>query len=256
MRHVRPSELLVPDRRVIRPQSFIPGLSPTPKIIGAQREVNPGSQSWTSPGTFNWTVPLFNNLSIAVLGAGGGGSGSAWSDFGAIFGNPNYPAPAWNPGGAGAAGGYGQFYVPATGLNMVAYGGAGGQGNSQWNQSSPMGAGSSGTGQGGNSANYTGSGNGGGTYGYCWMYGFIYAQGPYSAWSFGGPGGTGGRCDSNFTIGQIPQGSVATIVVQGGGGPGYQINIINGTEQQGQGDFPNGAFPTGGGAAAVYVSWS
>jgi hypothetical protein len=260
MLHLPSREILRLKRKLIidQPCLFIPGMTPIPKILGAQREVNPGSQSWTSPGTFSWTIPNFNTLNIVVAGAGGGGSGAGWAGD---FSDPatyNYtfqywPAQnAWTTGqpytgGDGNPGGYAQFAVAGV-LNMVAGGGAGGPGGSSYQTTSPLGSGANGTGSGGNLINYTGSGNSGGTYGYAYHSGnyiINFSAVPQNGYAYGGYGGVGGRCDSKFTQGQLNPGSTATIVVQAGGAPGYQVTTILG-----------GAYPTAGTTAGVYVSWT
>lgn len=221
---------------------MIPGLIPAPPIVGAQREINPGSISWVSSGTFNWSVPLFNNLFITVVGAGGGGSGSGYTDNYVL---PPFESGTLYTGGAGGTGGYGQFYIPGI-VNMVAYGGVGGPGGSTYQTSAPMAQGSHGTSVGGNVSNQDGAGGAGGVYGYayCHWRHFSRIYFDHYGYAYGGNGGNGGRCDGKFTFGQVALGTVATIVVQGVGGAGYQASN-NG-----------GAYPTNGGGAGVHVSWN
>lgn len=248
MRHVRPRELILPEKQELwlPPKLFVPGLTPSPKIIGAVREVNPGSVSWTSAGTFYWPIPIFNTMTIVCIGAGGGGSGAGGYTY--------WQGEINHIGGAGVGGGYGQFYVPSV-INLVAYGGTGGPAGSNRYTTSPMAQAAHGQGYNGDT-NYYGSGASGGYYGIVQnaAYGTIggYGAPPYN--TYGGYGGSGGRADKVFNSSQLQSGVTATIVVQAGGGPGWQTS---GYESGYSYAFIRPyQWPVAGGSAAVYVSWS
>ena len=225
-------KLLVPKRDIIRPPArlFIPGLLPAPQILGAVREVNPGSQSWSTPGTYNFTLPAFNTLIATVKGAGGGGSSAGYADF----------AGNGFTGIVGSNGGQSQF-----GSNLIAGGGLGGPGGSTYNTASPMAAGASGTGYGGDQ-NFTGQGANGGVWGQAYHY-------EYLGWwfrSYGGNGGPGGKTIKTYTYGTggMVLGAVIQIVVGAGGPPAYQypVQYLGSIEQ----------WPSAGLNGSVQISWS
>lgn len=215
-------KLIVPKRDIIKPPArlFIPGFAPAPKFIGAEREVNPGSQAWSSPGTYSFTVPAFHTLSVIVKGAGGGGGGGGASFYGYVY-----------YGGVGGVGGQSSF-----GPNLIAAGGAGGPVSGTYYDMSPRSPGANGQGSGGDT-NTTGGGANPGSYGYNFSLPFYY--------DYGGNGGYGGRADKAYLPEALAFGSTVQIVVGAGGVAGTQTLSPWG-----------GSLPTAGQPGSVEISWS
>jgi hypothetical protein len=222
-------------------------LPPWYKKLG-KAPVVAGSASYTSPGTYTLIIPEYNTLFVDVYGPGGGGGGAAYyfdtynyAQGGVQLGQGSpYPGYTYYEGQNGAAGGYSQFYNPASGYAPTAYGGAGGAGltwfNSSYGGYSPqLSAGGSAS---GGDANITGGGAGAGTYGQTQCY--SPQVGGYT-WCFGNYGGNGGRAYRTFSPGQLPVGSSVQIIVGAGGAPGWQYQ-----------PYP----ATAGYPGLVNVSWS
>lgn len=219
-------KLLVPRRDILRAapaRLFIPGIVPCPKIIGAAREVNPGSQTWSTPGSYTFVVPNFNTLSVDAKGAGGGGSGAG-----------NYAGGSYL-GGAGSNGGNSQFFLEGV-ASVTGNGGNGGPGGSTYQTTTPMTPGANGDGVGGDTNTSGGGANAGG-------YGSSTTQ--YYT-TYGGNGGRGGRAQKDFVSGgALTAGQSITITVGFGGDAGWSFTLY-------------GAYtlPMAGQHGSVSVTWS
>jgi hypothetical protein len=195
------------------------------------KPVVPGSASYTTPGTYSLIVPNHNSMTFDSRGGGAGGGGPG----GIVSGS-------YQSGGNGGGGGNSQvYYSPDSGqLNVIGYGGGGGEGlhfnGSAWVASN----GSVGAGSGGDS-NITGGGAGGGARGN--MYNS--AAGTYV---YAGYGGAGGRAVRSVNRGILVPGQNLVIIVGGRGGPGSTAS--NNTPQIVQTAAGYGNY------GAVYISWA
>jgi hypothetical protein len=207
-KRVEAPALFIPQRRVLRPRLWMPGIAPLPRSV--RPPVNPGSASWTSPGSFNVLIPEYNVLTMYIWGAGGGGGGVTDGYY--------YRNTQW-----GGTGGTSYFGAPDT--TIYAYGGTGG-GNSSIapGQRAPGDAGSHGGAANGNVYNTTGGGNAGGA-------GAQYNSG---IWQYGGNGGNGGLVTRQWTYGAAgaPIAGQQYLLVLGAGGAAGWANAAVGSAGQ------------------------
>ena len=212
--HASGKAIFVPTNTSTEWSTFYTNAPPGVTIANCGCAVTAGSQTYSTAGSYSFNVPCYNNLTVEVWGAGGGGAGVASGNGGAGG------ASTWDGGVLTANGGAGATSNPgaggtASGGTTNTTGGAGGNGASGKSGAGGAGAngGAGGTAKSSNNNGNAGSAPGGGG------SGAIFVN-PMGGSYLGDGGGGGGYSAKTYGAGTYAVGNSVAVAVGAAGTKG------------------------------------